>query len=156
MVVGAGGGQPAGLLKDVPELLQEAVQEGLGRRCEGRPDGWLGAPRRAHAQPCDALATADEGQAVVRKVPQDGLESAEVVIAEDEVEGAQRDAETADGERLGVDRDRHVVSDTLAWDPVAVGHKHLQRRTGVRGKLEASTEFDVDEIGRRAGVEEGD
>jgi hypothetical protein len=48
------------------------------------------------------------------------------------------------------------VSDALAWDPVAVGHKHPQRRTGVRGKLEASTEFGVDEIGRRAGVEEGD
>jgi hypothetical protein len=69
VVVGAGGWQPAGLLEDVLELLQEAVQEGLGRRCEGRPDGWLGAPRRAHAQPRDVLATADEGHAVVRKVP---------------------------------------------------------------------------------------
>jgi hypothetical protein len=47
------------------------------------------------------------------------------------------------------------VSDALAWDPVAVGHKHPQRRTRVCGKLEASTEFGVDEIGHRAGVEEG-
>jgi hypothetical protein len=92
---------------------------------------------------------------VVLKVPEDGPESAEEVIVEDEVEGAQRDAKTADGEHLGVDRERHVVSDALAGDPVAVGHKHPHRRAGARGKLEPSTKFGVDEIGRRAGVEEG-
>jgi hypothetical protein len=42
MVVGSGGWQPVGLLEDIPELLQEAVQEGPDCRCEGRPDGWPG------------------------------------------------------------------------------------------------------------------
>jgi hypothetical protein len=41
-------------------------------------------------------------------------------------------------------------------DPVAVGHKHPQRRPGAHGELEPSTQVRVDEVGHRAGVEEGD
>jgi hypothetical protein len=73
---------------------------------------------------------AGEGHAVARKVPEDGPERAEEVIAEDEVEEAQRDAKIADGENLGVDREWHIVGDALTGNPVVVGHKHPQRRSG--------------------------
>jgi hypothetical protein len=80
VVVGSSGRQPAGLLEDAPELVQEAVQEGSGRRGDGRPHGWLSVCRRAHAQPRDAVITAGEGHAVACKVPEDGPESAEEVV----------------------------------------------------------------------------
>jgi hypothetical protein len=102
------------------------------------------------------VITAGEGHAVACKVPEDGPERAEEVVAEDEVERAQRDTKTADGECLSVDREWYVVGDALAGDPVVVGHKHPQRRSGTRGELELSTQVRVDEVGCRAGVEEGD
>jgi hypothetical protein len=156
VVVGSSGRQPTGLLEDTPELVQDAVQEGSTRRGEGRPHGWLGVCRCAHAHPHDAVITVGEGDAVARKVLEDGAKRMEEVVAEDEVERAQCDAKTADGEPLGVDREWHVVGDTLAGDPVAIGHKHPQRWPGTRGELELSSQVRIDEVGHRAGVEEGD
>jgi hypothetical protein len=58
VVIGSSGRQPAGLLEDAPELVQEAVQEGSARQGEGRPHRWLDVCGRAHAQPRDAVITA--------------------------------------------------------------------------------------------------
>ena len=121
VVVDPGRRKALRLLKEITMLLQEVVQQRMLGLGGGRRQLERGHRRGAsNALPADAAAETPEGHRRGVEVPKDGTESPQKVDAEDEVETAQVDAGTRDGEVLVAESNRNVPSEPIASEAVTI------------------------------------
>ena len=96
------------------------------RRDRGQGPLLRGRARGAHTVPRHDAVTLLEGHGQPLEIPSEGAQRPEEVHAEDEVEAAQREPDTGDGEGLAADDDGDVAGDPLARDMVAVGDRDVE------------------------------
>ena len=111
--------------EEVTVLLQEVIQQWVLSLEGGRRQLklWRHRGGALNALPPDASAESPESHRQGVEVPEDGTEGPQEVDSKDEVETAQVDARTHDGEVLVADGDGHVPREPMTPETIAVGHR---------------------------------
>jgi hypothetical protein len=116
---------------------------------------WGNRAGRPQAGPNDAAAPLGEGHGQAVAVPKDRPQQPQELEAQNDVEGAEGEADTVDGKLFGahpqVDAPRH----TLARYVVTVGHLHFDGGVWRGWQLQAAHQTHRHEVGGGAGVDEG-
>lgn len=139
------------LVDDGDVLLKKVIQQGQPWVSHDRNQLWLAGRRgRApHTLSSDVASILAECQSGSPVVPKDGPQRSEEVKAEDEVEAAQVETHTRNGEVLGANAKGNVAGEPFAGKAVAIGDRDTELLITSRRETQATHGRTLQEVVRR-------